>query len=350
MTDTDGAHIFPPRADDQRIIDAIAAQGGPFGFGVDGDFRRALGLFLGLSNDKILATSVDDMWRLYLDSVGLVNAAEPFSFELASGVAAVDADQYTETDFQNNPEGISGGIRVDTDWLIDGTKNWINREDRVETHDVDPPWSITPGDWTNRQAISGGSVTWALGGLQWTPDGTRFMTLSSSVIQHVNVSTPFDNTTVTGLVNKFVTPSMNKFHFPADGLSAYVFLAGATKHITQYPLSSPFDVSTLNNIAAPFFDYSSDVSSVNCMTLSPDGTRVYATINNADDNLISWELTTPFDITSATNFKTGPIVTVLANMTDPRLIFFRPDNGDIHLYSHLKSGSANQRMKVFSPP
>lgn len=84
MTASDGAHIFPPRADDQRIIDAIAAQGGPFGFGVDEDFRRALGLFLGKSDAEIHNISVDDMWKLYLDSQGLVNAPEPFDFNLDS--------------------------------------------------------------------------------------------------------------------------------------------------------------------------------------------------------------------------------------------------------------------------
>lgn len=91
MTDSDGAHIFPPRADDQRIIDAIAAQGGPFGLGIDGDFRKALGNFLGLSDAEILAHSVDDMWKHYLDDQGLVNAAEPFSFDLAAAGIEVGA-------------------------------------------------------------------------------------------------------------------------------------------------------------------------------------------------------------------------------------------------------------------
>jgi len=277
------------------------------------------------------------------------------SLEFPSGAApivivdAVQGCDYIETDFQNNPEDISGGIRVDVYWKEDGSRVWMNREDRTDQYDVDPPFSILGADWGNRSTVSGGAVTYQLGGIQFTPDGTRMMTLGSSTVQHVDMGTAFDITTAGASVLKFVTTSMNKFHWTDDGLTVYIYLAGATKHIVQYPVSSAFDVSTLNNIGAPFFDYSSDVASLNSMTLSADGRFVYGSRGSTGDELVSWELTTPFDITTATNFCVGPIVNVLSNMTDPRLIFYRRDNGDVHLYGHLKSGAANQRVKVFSP-
>ncbi len=264
-------------------------------------------------------------------------------------IDAVNACGYSESERQNNPEDISGGIRVDWYWKEDGSRVWMNREDRTDQYDVDPPWSLLGADWGSRKTVSGGSVNYQLGGIHWTPDGTRMMTLGSSVVGHVDMGTAFDISTAGTEVLKFVTPSLNKFHWTDDGLTVYIYLAGATKHIVQYAVAEAFNVSTLNNIAQPFFDYSSDVASLVSMTLSADGRFVFGAQGTSGNEMVSWELTTPFDITTATNFCVGPQIDFFSQMTDPRVIFYRRDTGDILFAGHLKSGAANQRVRRYSP-
>ncbi len=162
MASTDGAHIFPPRAGDQRIIDAIVAQGGPFGFGIDGDFRRALGIFLSLSDAQILTTSVDDMWQLYLLDQGLVDTPDPFTFVLSSPMAFPTRESNTgdissgtsETHTVAMPTGVvSGDLLV----IIFGTRT--------------APTITEPANWTKISQSTGSNTAIAV--MYKVSDGTE---------------------------------------------------------------------------------------------------------------------------------------------------------------------------------
>jgi hypothetical protein len=363
MTASDGAHIFPPRADDQRIIDAIAAQGGPFGFGVDGDFRRALGQFLSLSDDKILATSTDDMWRLYLDSVGLVNAAEPFDFALeAAIVAGRGADNYVSNGVTNNPEGVSGSTRSDIWWDQSGLQVYTYRSTspRYDQYDVSPAWSVDPGapsTWTNRRTFQNTPVQGTNGNcLQIFADGTGYLRGISSggntFLQTFALGTVHDISTSALVTNSALTilgAGGGISRYGPDEESVFVALGGATPSIRKYALPQP---SLLTGAVAGFdFDPIADTGGIQGFCISGDGLFLYAA-RNSDKRLVSWEFANPFDMSSVVEFQdtSGPLLNAGSNFFVPAGFQYRNDNGDITLGDSLKSGSANQRMQVLSIP
>lgn len=261
-------------------------------------------------------------------------------------VPAVGADAlfYVETDFQNNPESLSGGIRYDQWWKPDGSQAWTCRDssDRVDAHEVDPPWSITPGDWTNRKTKTGvGSPI----SLYVTPDGTKFITMTaggSQVVQSQVMSTPFDPSTASGLVSKFLSNSTLNMRWAEDGLTMWTSRLG---FINEFTVGTAFDVSTINAVPAATFDTVGELPAGNPQTMgwSSDGTRLYM-VNISTKDLVSYTASTPFDITTLGDFAIGPDVDLPTAIGVARGLFYRIDNGDIH----LEQDQNFQRMKVFS--
>ena len=94
--------------------------------------------------------------------------------------AAQDASFYSQSDFQNNPETISGGLRFNQWWKADGSRAWTVRDssNRCDQHDVSPAWSITPGDWTN--LVTDSTVFNDPRAIQISPDGTKLLFLGGA--------------------------------------------------------------------------------------------------------------------------------------------------------------------------
>jgi len=354
MTDSDGAHIFPPRADDQRIIDAIAAQGGPFGFGIDGDFRKALGNFLGLSDAEILAKSVDDMWKCYLDDQGLVNAAEPFSFDLISAlpVAPQDSNQYVLKQAATNPEPLSGSFRYDWDFKPDGTKAYTLRNGTIATssfreYDVAVPWSINNADWSNvSQTLIGGSNARTF---QWSPDGTVLCTLqrwfSSNyrLINYDQSATPFASAVLgTATVGTNIATNAFNVQWRPDGLVVYVEHSGGI--VNAQAVAVPFDATTITTTPLYTFDSTVDRGAGSfTMNFSADGLTVYSVTST--NLLCSWQLTVPYDLSTAFGFATGVDVNLPTNLGIPRGLVYRHDTGDIF----LEQDQSTQHARCWSP-
>jgi len=84
------------------------------------------------------------------------------TLEFPSGVApspiveAISISFYVQCDFQQNPEQVGGGLRLDMRWSTDGTRVISARDssNRFDMHDVSPAFSIAPGTWTNKTRIS----------------------------------------------------------------------------------------------------------------------------------------------------------------------------------------------------
>ena len=73
-------HIYPPRRQDQRIVDFITAQGGSSTGDINRDFREGLALALGLTATQATTRSIDDLWKQYKEAQGITDTSEPFDF------------------------------------------------------------------------------------------------------------------------------------------------------------------------------------------------------------------------------------------------------------------------------
>jgi len=279
----------------------------------------------------------------HFDAVEAGLAAQKIDFTTGP---AEDASQYSQSDFQPNPESIGGGFRLDTWWKADGTRAWTARDssNRCDQHDVSPPWSISAGAWTNR--IDDTTNFTDVRAIQISPDGTRFLFLGGSsnpFIRSTVMTVPFDLSSFGAATSTFYNVGALDMYWSADGFTCWIYRS-TINSIEEHAVSTAFDASTFNTTAAKTFDLAPDVgTTITTFTFSADGTFLYAIDNNR--LLVSWTLTTPFDIDTAGSFVQGSSVGSAANMGIPRGLFFRPDNGDLHLTQDQNT----QNMKVFTP-
>ncbi len=140
-------------------------------------------------------------------------------------------------------------------------------------------------------------------GLEFSADGTRMFSLGfdDNLITEYILSTPFDITTATFNFELDVTAnglySMG-LAFNDAGSKLYVY-SGATRVIYAYDLSVAFDLSTAT-IGMDNLDVTSFGSVyVFGLDFNPDGTKLY--IVNHDETVLQFQLSTPFLISSASS-------------------------------------------------
>jgi hypothetical protein len=336
MANSDGAHIFPPRADDQRVIDAIASQGGPFGGGIDYDFRQALGIFLGFSDAEILQHSVDDMWKHYLDSEGLVNAAEPFCFSL--GFQAQDADQYVHAQESAGPAPTGLPFRYDMRWHPAGTRVWFRiggsslpAFDNLMQFDVPIPWDLNSATWTQTGSVQLGNDA-DVRSISWVNNGTRLVTLNRwfSGFRRMDsfpVSSAYDITTLGAADGSFTGLIGNEFEhvWSADETKLLVQRLGGTWN--RYNASVPGDISTLTGPDQTWDSAATDSQNTSSLAFSPDETKLYAIGNST---LVSWDLASAFSVSPApSNISIGPSLNLPTTGGVWRGLNIRPDTGEL---------------------
>lgn len=121
--------------------------------------------------------------------------------------------------------------------------------------------------------------------------------------------------------------------FSEDG--TLMFINGQSSDFNKYTLSTAWDISTAS--------YSQTSSSYNSLTtaalgmfMKPDGTKFYL-VENANDKIHQWNMTTPYDITSDIGTTTDDDLSVTNQETTPYSMYISPDGN--HLY--LGGGAAN---------
>jgi hypothetical protein len=89
-------------------------------------------------------------------------------------------------------------------------------------------------------------------------------------------------------------------YFSNDGV--YIFLSTEDgNNIVRYSLSTPWDISTASQDSGQVLNVDSSRFADN-VCLSDDGDYIWFGVNNRY-KIIQYELTTPFDLTTATNKK-----------------------------------------------
>lgn len=292
--------------------------------------------------------------------LGTGGAALPFGYSLGqvtsdftpippppTGTKASDYGS-TEAELCNNPESGTGFARLDAFWKPDGTRCYTSRQALESAqNDVSPAWSCSPGDWTNRVTtapITNNRTIW------WSPDGewlsicVRVPSFNLRITVYDQSATPWDLAVFGSSKSKTFSPAgaggPQDHIWSADGLRFWVhYPAGVTSKLYEYAATVPFDPTTLGSIVATFDPVPDTGTNVRTFTFSADGTVLFAMDGQF---LVSWSLSTPFDITTASNFTIGPTVTA-SDLSIPRGLYYRADNGDIFV-----EGDQNQmRMAWF---
>ena len=280
--------------------------------------------------------------------LGPGSAALPFGYSLGQVTsdftpippppAGTKASDYGVLLTGNNPEPRGGTFRFDIFWKPDGTKVYTawGLGSEIGQNDASPPWAISPG-WTNRvqtAAIANIRSIW------WSPDGTKlsWCTRVPSTAFRITVAdqsaTPWDLAVLGAASSKSIgvaSGGPGDHIWSADGLTCWVHYRSVKSEIIEYHASVAFDPTTLG-VAIQSFDMEPDAGlNVQSIGFSTDGTVMYAVTfpgTPSGTDLVSWNLTDPFDVTTMTNYTVGPNI-IAGDLSIPRGLFVRASNQDI---------------------
>lgn len=245
----------------------------------------------------------------------------------------------------------------------DGTIIYItgNTSDAVHQYDLTTPWDLSTASFTQSFVFTSLFPT----SLEPNPSGISFK--SDGTVMYISgqsydltfgftLGTAWDISTVNGVVGRpyYVLTDTSRYTgkslsvstqetgpqgvaFKSDGTKMYI--VGTTgDDINEYDLSTAWDVST-----GTFVQASATLAMTNPydITFKSDGTFVYITHQDFGPGLVSYELTTPWDVstlklsTAAWNIEgslySGNSFSVATEETLPRGLFFKPDGTKMYV-------------------
>ncbi len=156
----------------------------------------------------------------------------------------------------------------------------------------------------------------------FSPDGTKmFVTNFTDVLTQYTLSTPFDVTSATADSPTFgfnaaeVTVGIA---FSSDGMKMYALSNFNLIH--QYSLTNAFDITSGVTDDGTPLDISNQETSPAGIFLSPDGTKLF-TVGGGSDNVNQYSLANPFDISSGVTYDSSPVNVSSQDLTPVDLAF-----------------------------
>lgn len=238
--------------------------------------------------------SNDGNWLFQLvdgsDSVFKYRFGIPFSFNTLHQ----DYEQsFSVTNENTSPRSIY--------FKSDGTKMYmggISGVDNVYEYDLDVAYDLTSA--TFYQSLNVDSVTTNdLHCLRFSADGSKMYILddSADTIFQWNLSTTWDISTAVYYNSLNVNPgdsAPQSFYIKPDGTKIYLMGGGADR-LVSYTLSTPWDITTgsLDSYSLDMTDYD---NAPGWVYFNSDGTKLYT---EAISNLLQWNLSTAWDISTA---------------------------------------------------
>ena len=188
---------------------------------------------------------------------------------------------------------------TDIAFSSNGTKMFVIGDQRksVNEYNLSTPFDTSTLDWVGATSISDreGNPT----GIAFSSDGAKMFVVGTQGgnVTEYELSTPFDVSTLTFVA---ATSISNKESSPTGiAFSSYgtkMFVIGLGGNVNEYDLSTPFDVSTASFVDATLI--SNRESSPTGIAFSSYGTKMFV-IGIDGDNVNEYDLSTPFDVSTA---------------------------------------------------
>jgi sugar lactone lactonase YvrE len=164
----------------------------------------------------------------------------------------------------------------------------------------------------------------------WEMYGTNFDTVAtdlelSHTFANAYANGVFSYTDNSALGNSISNPQ--GLCFGNNGTKFYIMCSSQQK-IYEFNLSTPFDVTTRSLVNS--FSTSSNFSQGSDFIITPDGTRIFLT-QTQGGRIDTYELTTPFDITTCSNFALVRNMNSTDGESTPTGICFSPDGTNMYV-------------------
>ena len=240
-----------------------------------------------------------------------------------------------------SPDSIPEGIA----FKPDGTRMYIigDGSDRIYEYTLPFAWDLGSGTLTQQSHNHNGSITH----LETSPrsllisaDGTKIYVIGSGndTIYQMDMTTPWILDTMNVGYKSIINQEGSSYGHTMSYDGSKVYIIGAGDIIYQYSLTTPFNLGS--------FSYESKSLNINTTSaeardlfINKNGTKIY-TIDQFADRIYQFNLSTPFDITTATYSNknisivnteiTGEGITFSQNMD--RLYFVGTTNDIVYQY------------------
>jgi sugar lactone lactonase YvrE len=208
-------------------------------------------------------------------------------------------------------------------------------------------WDLSKFSYTSTSADL--SAYAATTGIFFKPDGSKVYVTDSALnqITEYPLSTAWDvstkGTAATGSLSS--SRNYNGLFFKPDGTKVYVgtdtpSVGGSERKVYEYPLSTAWDITTMGTLAQ--YDVGSEVPylGVNGVCFSWDGTKMYV---SADARTIyMYDLSTPWDVTSA-GFTSGDSFTAdSGDINTPGQVHFKSDGTKMYIKDEITDDAIHQ--------
>ena len=217
----------------------------------------------------------------------------------------------------------------------DGTKVYVaeNSGDRIKEYDLSTAWE--PYTATYNQDFDIGGYEIYVRDVFFKPDGTKMYTLGTAGddINEFNLSTAWSvNQNNVTYVQRFSVSGKDTaptgMFFKSDGLTVWITGSGSDS-VHEYSLSTAWDISTMSFEQS--FSVSSEDTGPSNIHFKSDGTRMYIA-GGANDTIYQYELTTAWDISTASYSKELDLTNVENSLTG---LWWKPDGSRMYITGYL---------------
>jgi len=239
----------------------------------------------------------------------------PGSWTVANAAYLTTKGSTTPTAFTNDLYISEDGVNVVT----------LSQSYTSYYYTMTTPWDISTLTYANK-SLGLGNQTF---GLTMNPEGTKLYTAENNTnsIRERSLSTAWDVSTATN-VNTFVYTAQdttaNDVHFKPDGTKMYI-LGDVNDTVFEYDLSTPWSIVSATFLQS--FSIAAQDNQPYSMDMRDDG-RVMMVQGNQNDRIYQYDLSEPWDITSATYIG---FFSVSAQETNTSGLFFRPSGSDFYV-------------------
>jgi hypothetical protein len=228
-------------------------------------------------------------------------------------------------------------------WNDDGTKMYAlsGSPDEINEYNVSTPFEITSVG--SSPSASRGAQDERAEGIAWNDDGTQLYSIvrGPDEIYQFNLSTAYDISSAS--FDTSISTEDSRPHGMAwndDGSKLYTVhdaFTSAGEKIYEFSVSTPFDISS--TALSPSGSIDAEDTQPRGIAWNDDGTRLYE-VNETDDKIHQYNLSTPFDITSAGSSPSASINTqesrpqgIAWNNDGSRLYEIGLDGDNVHQYT-----------------
>jgi len=226
----------------------------------------------------------------------------------------------------------------------DGTKMYVvgSTGDDVNEFTLSTPYLVSTATYVQRFSVSAQDINPS--GIFFKPDGSKMYITgpSSDKISEYDLSTAWDISTASYLQNFSITNQPNGVFFRDDGLKMYTVDASADR-VYEYDLSTAWDVTTASVLQS--LSIGAQDGAPEGISFKSDGTKMFI-VGNTGNDVTEYDLSTSWDISSATVSTTYSVAT---QETNPRDIFIDASGGYMYVAGVTAPASVYQyRLGGFS--